>query len=133
MRVLLCLTLGLLAGCRSSAAPDSPEAAWRAFVAKLQRGDAKGAYTLLTAGTRAAAEQRSKAISDASQGQVRDEPHWLLFASARPASQGELQVVEQSATRARLLSGTQPVTLLKEDGRWLVDLTPHLAGEDARD
>ncbi|MEW6430558.1 MAG: hypothetical protein AB1730_03525 [Myxococcota bacterium] len=113
-----------LSACEKPAAA-TPEAAYNAFAVALRRGDTKAAYAALSKSTRALVEARSKTLSEASQGMVKDEPALMLFQSGtRPGPLGEVKVVEQSADRAVLeVSGTR-VTMVKEDGgRWVVDLS----------
>lgn len=134
MRAALLLMLLLLApGCRRPAS-DSPEAAYRAFMLALQRADAQTAWKLLTPATREKVTARSKAISQASQGVVRDEPELLLFQASRPGAVGDVSQVRADASTAVLkvasAGGDREVKLVKDSGRWLIDLSDTLEGSD---
>lgn len=129
MRGLLLVAMLTLAGC-ARARPGTPESAYLAFVTALQRSDARAAWALLTPSTRDVVAQRSKAISEASKGAVRDEPEVLLFAAGRATAPGELKVVSANDERAVLkvtsAGGEREVTLVKNSGRWLIDLSDQL-------
>ncbi|MGV3619952.1 MAG: hypothetical protein ACO1OB_03995 [Archangium sp.] len=126
---LLLLVLAILPGCRRPAA-DSPEATYRTFVTALQRSDAKTAWKLLTPGTRDQVTALSKAISEASKGVVRDEPEVLLFQASRPGNVGEITQLRADETSAVLkvasASGEREVKLVKDAGRWQIDLSDSL-------
>ncbi len=119
-----------VAACRPAAAPGTPQEAWRLFVTRLQRADVEGAWSMLSPKTRELVTLRSQAISAASGGQVRDEPHALLFAAGRPGAVGEVREVSKSDDAAVLqvkgADGERTVKLVKADGRWLVDLSEQL-------
>ncbi len=126
--VLLSLLL-VLPGCRRPAA-DSPEAAYRTFATALQRADTRRAWALLSPATKENVTARAKAISAASQGVVRDEPEALLFQASRPGPLGEVTQVKADDTSAVLkvatAGGEREVKLVKESGRWLIDLSDTL-------
>ena len=71
IRMLLLLSLVGLAGCRSDRF-DTPDDAYRLFSSALKRSDVNMAWESLSAETRAALESKSKAISDASKGAIKD-------------------------------------------------------------
>lgn len=130
MRVGVLLVLVLIAaGCQKPVA-TSPEATYRAFVTALQRSDARRAFDMLTPATREKVQLRSKAISEASQGLVRDEPQLLLFQSSRPGELGEISQVRADEATAVLkvatADGEREVKLVKDSGRWLIDLSEQL-------
>lgn len=119
------------AGCRREA-PNSPEAAYRGFIEAVQKGNTKKAWGSLSPATRKSVEERSKAISVASQGVVRDEPELLLFQGTRPGPLGEVTQVKVDENSALLrvahASGPREVKLVKDSGKWLIelsDLIPH--------
>lgn len=127
--LLLVVAMMTAAGCRR-AAPHTPEAAYRGFIEALQKGQTRKAWALLSPATRERVEARSKAIASASQGTVRDEPELLLFQGTRPGALGEitqLSADEQTALlRVASASGAREVKLVKDSGRWLIDLSDTL-------
>ena len=130
MRVLgVVFLLGLAAGCRREP-PNSPEAAYRGFIEALQKGNTRKAWGSLSAPTRQKVEERSKAIAEASKGVVRDEPELLLFQGTRPGPLGEVTQVKADETSALLqvasASGPREVKLVKDSGKWLIDLSDTL-------
>ena len=128
-RVLL-LVLVVLAGCRSDRT-DTPDDAFRQFSSAIKRSDVNTAWDSLSADTRALLEQKSKAISDASKGAIKDEPKILTFVSgvkAQPVTdvtvlktEGALAVLEVTDA-----SGKREQKMVKVDNRWYVDLTDSL-------
>jgi len=80
--------------------------------------------------TRQAIEARSKAVSAASGGSVKDEPMLMFFASGyKPLPQGDLKVATEEGQTAivEVAIGdggtTQSQRMTKEGDRWAVDLT----------
>lgn len=130
---LLLVAMVTTAGCRR-AAPHTPEAAYRGFIEALQKGQSRKAWALLSPATRERVQERARAISAASQGTVRDEPELLLFQGTRPGPLGEITQVsadEQTALlRVASASGAREVKLVKDSGRWLIDLSGTLERSD---
>lgn len=132
MRALVILTLtlaGALSGC-SRPRWDKPDEAYKAFSGALRRNEIKTAWDGLSEGTRKAAEARSKEVSKASGGSVKDEPMIMFFASGyKPLPQGELRVAKEEGQTAvvevAISDGgvTQSQKMVKEGDRWVVDLT----------
>ena len=124
--------MALAAGCRREPA-NSPEAAYRGFILALQKGNTHQAWGALSAATRQKVEERSKAIAEASKGVVRDEPELLLFQGTRPGPLGEVTQVSANETSALLrvasASGSREVKLVKDSGKWLIDLSDAIARE----
>ena len=125
------LLVTVAAGCRREPA-NSPEAAYRAFIEAVQKGDTRKAWQSLSPATRQKVEERSKAISEASKGAVRDEPELLLFQGTRPGPLGDITQLTADDTSAVLkvasASGAREVKLVKDSGKWLIDLSdtiPH--------
>ena len=129
MRGLLLVAMLCFGAC-ARAKPGTPEGAYLAFATALQRSDARTAWSLLTQSTRDVVKQKSKAISEASKGAVRDEPEVLLFAAGRAGAPGEIKVVSADDARAVLkvtgAGGEREVTLVKDSGKWLIDLSDQL-------
>lgn len=137
---MLMRTVGLVfllvvatAGCRREPA-NSPEGAYRGFIEALQKGNTRKAWASLSAATRHKVEERSKAIAEASKGVVRDEPELLLFQGTRPGPLGEVTQVKADETSALLqvasASGPREVKLVKDSGKWLIDLSDTLDRRD---
>ena len=134
MRLMwLVVLVALLAGCRREP-PNSPEAAYRGFIEALQKGNTRKAWASLSAPTRHKVEERSKAIAEASKGVVRDEPELLLFQGTRPGPLGEVTQVKVDDTSALLqvasAGGPREVKLVKDSGKWLIDLSDTLERRD---
>lgn len=127
--LLLVVAMVTTVGCRRAAA-NTPEGAYRGFIEALQKGQTRKAWALLSPATRERVQERSKAIAAASQGTVRDEPELLLFQGTRPGPLGEIvQVSADEATallRVASASGPRDVRLVKDSGRWLIDLSDTL-------
>ncbi len=135
MRIVgVVLLLLVAAGCRREAPTNSPEAAYRGFIEALQKGNTRKAWSSLSAGTRHLAEERSKAISEASKGVVRDEPELLVFQGTRPGPLNEVTQLKADDTSAVLrvasASGQREVKLVKDSGKWLIDLSETLERRD---
>ncbi len=130
--VVLLVVLG--AACRREPA-TSPEGVYRGFVDALQRGNGKKAWSALSKQTQQKVQQRSKAIAEASKGVVRDEPEVLLFQGSRPGPIGEVTQLRTDETTAVLqvasATGTREVKLVKDAGRWFIDLSDSLEGREA--
>ena len=125
----LLLLVTLLVAC-DRPAPRTPEAGYRAFADAVRRGESKPAWAALSKGTQSRLEARSKAISEASKGLIRDEPALMLLQSGiRPAPSQEITVktVTSDGGTATLEvagnSGTQQITMIRDGDRWLVDLS----------
>lgn len=123
--------LVLTASCREEGT-NSPESAYREFIEALRKGRTAQAWTSLSPLTKQRAQERSKAIAEASMGALRDQPELLLFAT-RPTGLdmgGEVNRVRADENTAILeVSGTtgrQKVKLVKESGKWLLDLSDSL-------
>lgn len=134
MRALLVVCLVGLSACRREPA-SSPEGVYRGFVDALQKGNARKAWAALSRPTQAKVEARSKLIVEASKGTVRDEPQLLLFQGSRPGPIEEIAQVRGDETSAVLQvksgGGTREVKLLKDSGRWVIDLTDTLEGSNS--
>ncbi len=129
---LVVVALSFALGACARAPSDSPEAAYRAFAEALRRGDGRTAYAALSSATRERVEARTRAVSEASQGLVKNDPALVFFQSGtRPGPLGELTRVSADDAQAVLevagASGPQEVKLVRESGRWLVDLSDPLA------
>lgn len=130
VRLLLPLVLLALAACRQPSW-DTPEAAYSSFSQALQRGEYQLAYQALSSESRRALESRSKQISAASGGAVRDEPWLLAFATgAKPRPLTSVKVVSQDERSAVISAAadeqTAQVRMVKEGDRWRVDLSETL-------
>ncbi len=127
--LLLVLMVGL-AGCRSDRA-DAPDDAYRLFSAAIKRSDVNGAWDALSADTRAMLEAKSKAISEASKGAIKDEPKMLTFVSGVKVQPiGVVKVLKLEGAMAVLEvedpAGKREQKMVKVGNRWYVDLTDSL-------
>ncbi len=107
---------------------DKPDEAYKAFSAALRHGEIQVAWDALSEPTRKAAEARSKEVSTASGGAVKDEPMLMFFSSGYKAlPQGDVKVTSQEGQSAVVevdVGGTsQSQRMAKEGERWTVDLT----------
>lgn len=134
MRALVVVCLVVVTGCRPEPA-TSPEGVYRGFIEALQRGNGRKAWSALSKSTQQKVEARSKAIAAASKGVVRDEPELLLFQGSRPATIEAIAQVsaDEHAAVLRVTSGggTREVKLLKDSGRWVIDLSDTLEGSNS--
>ena len=98
------------------------------FSDAIRKGDSAAAFALLSKESRALAEQRATAISAASGGMIKNEPMAMMSQTGfKTAADFTVKAVEvsESATVFEVSreSGVHSVRLLKQDGRWLIDLT----------
>lgn len=140
---LCAVRLGLLsawavvgvAGCARPEAP-TPENGYRAFAQALRVGDARTAWAALSPATQQLAQARSKALSEASGGVVKDEPALMLLQSGtRPRTEPDgglgrvtLLSTDGGAAVLEVTSGptTQHITMVRVGTRWAVDLREFL-------
>ncbi len=128
-RFLLLLLLAFT-GCRTDRS-DTPDDAYRLFSSALKRSDATTAWDLLSPQTRAALEKKSKAISEASKGAIKDEPKLMTFISGVKVQPiGNVTVLKTDGSIAMLevedAAGKREQKMVKVDNRWYVDLTDSL-------
>lgn len=116
----------LLPGCERELPPD---ATYRALVRAMADGDEEGAWRLLASPTRARLEERARIAAAAAPGVVAPDARALVAGDARRATRppSVITIVRSDASRAVLrveAPGEAPrdVQLLREDGRWRVDL-----------
>ncbi len=126
---LLMLALLSLGGCQRG--PTTPVDAYTHFHEKVQRGEFKQAYMVLSQPTREALTARAQALKEASGGSLKAEPYELLFAnSAPPPDVTEVTLVREEGDRATvsvLSSGqTREVQLVREASGWKIDLLESL-------
>lgn len=130
MRLSVLLLIVLVSSCKREPSAATPELAYRTFVDYLQKGQAKPAWNLLSAPTRERVQARSKQLAEASKGTVRDEPETLLFQGSRPGAITAISQVRADETSATLqvtsAGGTHEVKLVKDSGKWFVDLSDTL-------
>ena len=130
MRLGVVLMFMLAVACRREPSTATPELTYRTVTDALQKGQARQAWNLLSATTRERVTAKSKQLSEASQGLVRDEPETLLFQGSRPGVISEITQVRADETTATLevksAGGTHEVKLVKDSGKWLVDLSDTL-------
>lgn len=139
MRSSLLLVV-LVAACQK-APPTTPDGTFRVFSDTVRKQDAKTAFTMLSDKSRALLTERSKTLSAASKGTIKEEPALLSFLSPRRASPlVSVSVAKADDAKAELdvklcnqpldASGACPagadvqerVTMVKEAQRWAVEL-----------
>jgi len=121
---LIVLALAL-AACQSTT--DSPDRAFRAFVAHVQAGEVDAAWELLS---RRSQDELSRIVHERSVesgGAIPDDPRRVALGDAELARPiDEITIQSQTEDRATLLvrSGdqTMPVQMVREGGRWKVAL-----------
>ncbi|MBS1149924.1 MAG: lipoprotein, partial [Myxococcaceae bacterium] len=128
------LLLLALAGCRSDRT-DTPDDAYRLFSSALKRSDVNTAWDSLSPPTRALLEQKSKEISDASKGAIKNDPKLLTFVSGVKVQPiGEVKVLKIEGELAVLEvtdpAGKREQKMAKIGNRWYVDLTDTLQREE---
>ena len=128
-RVILLVSLGL-AGCRADRS-DNPADAYRLFSSALKRSDVNGAWDSLSVETRALLEQKSKAVSAASKGAIKDEPKMLTFVSGvkiQPIGEVTVRSIEGAVAVLEVKDpgGKREQKMVKAGNRWYVDLTDSL-------
>ncbi len=128
-RKFLPIALALLGGA-ASCHGETPDDAFRGFVAAILAHRQDDAWAHLSAASQAAMKAaRDNAAALAPKGTVPDDPKALLFGEdvglARPID--KIEVVSQSGSRARLSveagGEKHEVQMVREDGRWKLDLT----------
>ena len=124
---LWCLLLGGIFACERPVARSQEELAYRAFAEAVRRGDSTAAWAALSQRTRRLMEAKSKAVSDASRGVVKDEPALMLFQSGtRPPPAGDVKIVESDGGTAVIevsVDGqAHHLVMVRESDRWVVDL-----------
>jgi len=124
--LLVILAVLSLAACEKSRG-GSPVDAYVSFSRAVQRGDAKAAYALLSSRTQEKLAARTKEISAASGGAIKDDAAALAFSGApRPDPLNEVKLISQAGDQATLEvqagGGTERLTMLKEKSGWKVDL-----------
>lgn len=118
--------------CRRETSAATPELAYRSFIDALNRGQARRAWGYLSTSTKERVQAKSKELSLASKGLVRDEPETLLFAGSRPPASSMLSLspVRSDENTAVLTvsdgGGSQEVKLVKDSGKWFIDLSERL-------
>jgi hypothetical protein len=133
MRMRLPVTL--LVGCIAAAchAPAQPDDAFRAFVGAVASHQSDLAWSLISRDSQAAMTAAAqKVTASVPKGEFPSDPKAMLFGEdaslARPVT--SLRVLDQSADSARVevVTGTESHTvhMVREDGRWKLDLTEGL-------
>ena len=107
---------------------SSPVDAYTSFSKAAQHGDYKAAYAALSQPTQKRLAARSKEISSASGGAIKDDPAALAFSgTTRPEPLTEVKLVREDADRCVLAAAargsSQQVVMVREQEGWKVDLT----------
>ncbi len=132
MRVTVAALVLSLSACERPQ-PRTPEAGYAIFIEALRKGDARGAWAQLSRPTQVAMEARAKVVSEASRLAdggvlIKNDPAAMLFQSGtRVGPLGALTVTSNDGGAAQLDVGAgQPVAMVREGTRWLVDLSATL-------
>lgn len=125
MRTALALAAASLA-CTAPAAPPpgaaGPVEAVQELSAALQRGDTATAWSLLTVGTQKRADELAAAARAAAGDAGPESGRQMLFTSALPAGKIDARLVEQKGDVARVSASSREYRVVREDGRWRVEL-----------
>ena len=127
MRLGWLVVIGICA-CERNAPRPPEELAYRTFAEAVRRGDSAAAWGGLSQTTQRLMEAKAKAVSEASNGAVKNEPALMMFQSGtRPAPLGEVKVLESDGGTTVILvtsSGeNHHVVMVREGDRWAVDLS----------
>jgi hypothetical protein len=107
---------------------DRPDEAYKSFSAALRKGELQVAWDDLSSDTRKAVQAKSKEVSTASGGAVKDDPMLMFFASGyKPLPQGDVKVTSEESQSAivevAVGSASESQRMTREGVRWTVDLT----------
>lgn len=130
----LLLLTSALAACNPPAPPPGaagPVEAAQAFSGAVQKGDAATAWSLLSSRTHAAADARAAAARLASGLAEPESGRHMLFGAALPQGPLEARLLDQSGDEAHVAAGAQRYRVVREGGRWLLDLDVEPAARDA--
>ena len=133
MRLALALLL-LSAACTPPAPPPGaagPLEAVQNFSAALQKGDAATAWSLLSARTRALADEQAAAARKATGAVEPETGRQMLFSSALPQGSIEAKLLDEKGDEAHVAVGPRRYRVVREQDRWHVELD--LAARDAGD
>jgi hypothetical protein len=130
--VLAAAVLAALPGCGRDLPPDGT---YRALVRAMADRDADAAWALLSVESQRWLQERARSAADAGPGVVSSSARQLLVGDASlgaPAPRS-IEVVSASAERAVLrvegrAGAPQDVTLVREGGRWKVEIPRPAAG-----
>jgi hypothetical protein len=125
---LLALLLLGLGGCDRQ---NSPQKAYQFFHQKVQKGELKEAWGVLSKPTQDALAERAKAVGKAAGGAEQPEPMEYFFANVPPPpAVTEVSLVREEGNEATVLvrsSGrTHEVRMVREPSGWKVDLSASL-------
>lgn len=115
----------VLAACRP-ALDDGPEAAYRAFVAAANKGDAAAAFARLTEESQAQVRAQLAGLRGASGGSLGEDAALVMFSGGRAPPLTGLRLLKKDEDQATLgvTAGerTREVTLLRQGSVWRVQL-----------
>jgi hypothetical protein len=118
----------LLCACASPQPPPGsagPAEAVREFAAAVQKGDATTAWSLLSSRTEQKAEALAARARAASGNGKPESGRAMLFGGALPGKPAEVKVLRQEGDSAEVRTnedGGRTYRVVREDGRWRVDL-----------
>jgi hypothetical protein len=136
VRLLPVLAAAVLAALPACGRDLPPDATYRALVRAMADRDAEAAWALLSADSQRWLQERARGAAAAAPGVVSSSARQLLVgdASLGAPSPRSIEVVSASADRAVLrvegrAGAPQDVTLVREGGRWRVEIPrPAAAG-----
>ena len=126
----LLLAALLLAACNQPRY-DTPVSAYQSFHRLVQRHEYEQAWEALSQPSRQALAERSRALAEASQGSVKDDPVAFFFTNAtRLPDVTDVTLLSEEGDRAvvRVLgpAGASEVRMVREPSGWRLDLTGSL-------
>ena len=127
------LVLALVAGGCSAPAPPpgaaGPLEAAQEFSTAVQKGDTATAWSLLSPATRSAADALA-ATARASRGGAEPESgKQMLFSSALPQGPSAAKLLDEKGDEAHVAVGAARYRVVRQGGRWLIEL--ELGARDA--
>ena len=133
MRRLALFALAAAAACATRTAPPpgaaGPVEAVQQLSAALQKGDTGTAWSLLSAKTRAQADELAAQARTAAGSTEPESGRQMLFGSALPQGPADTRLADEKGDVAHVQSGGRTFEVVREDGRWAIALDLRAAGK----